>query len=438
MKPWFVFRNRLIDGTGLILGIAAHVAAGFAATASPTGCLTLETAVELALRNNPELRVVTAQTEAAVAHARVTALWPAPALELAFEDGPAAGVRSLTESKQTVGVTQIVPWPGKKGLDRETARVVQHAQHAELVARQRDIVREVKVAFFQVLAAGEALQVARERVRLAEATVSNVEERVAAGDAWEVERLQAEIAASRLRNEVVVWQERREQARAALAALLGQPEPPDPCHCAEQPNLLLQAQQLLDREPDPAETPAVEAAEWQRRQAELEWRRARLELFPDPTVTVAAGRGAAPDRDAVVELRISFPLPPWDGGQRRRHEARTRQEAASALVSAALARQQRNLAAVRARLRSGAEQLARYRDEILPRARATLQRIETAVAEGRLGTAELLSARQMLAELELASWERWLELAQAVAEYEALIGSAPAETTPSHLSKVSP
>lgn len=438
MKSRFRFGKWLISGPGLILGIAVHVPVGVAAEATPPNCLTLQAAVERALHNNPELRAVAAQTEAVVAHARAAALWPPPALELAFEDGPAAGVRSLTDSKQTVGLTQAIPWPGKKGLDRETARVVRQAQQAELVARQRDIVREVKVAFFQALAAGEALRVARERVRLAEAAASNLQERVAAGDAWDTERLQAELTAARLRNETTVWQERRAQAWTTLKSLLGQPDLAESALCREVPDLLHQAKRLLDTVPDTTRSPKVQAAEWERHQAELDWRRARLEMFPDPTVTVAAGRGAAPDRDAIVELRLSLPLPPWDGGQRRRQEARARMEAASAMASAARARQQRNLEAVRARLRSGAEQVARDHEENLPRARAMLQWIEIAVAEGRLGTAELLSARQMLAEWELASWERWLELAQAVAEYEALIGSAFSDTTTPQLFQISP
>jgi cobalt-zinc-cadmium efflux system outer membrane protein len=394
--------------------------------------------VELALRNNPEVRAVRAQAEATVARAQAAALWPSPALDLALEDAPAAGKRSLTEGKQTLGLTQTVPWPGKQGLDRAAARAVQQAQQAALAVHQRHLVREVKVAFLQVLAAEQALALAQERVRLAEAAASNLQERVAAGDAWDTERLQAELTAARLRNETMVWQERRAQAWTTLKSLLGQPDLAESALCREVPDLLHQAKRLLDTVPDTTRSPEVQAAEWQRHQAELEWRRARLEMFPDPTLTVAAGRGAAPDRDAIVELRLSLPLPPWDGGQRRRQEARARMEAASAMASAAWARQQRNLEAVRARLRSGAEQVARDHEEILPRARAMLQRIEIALAEGRLGTAELLSARQMLAELELAAWERWLELAHAVAEYEALIGSAFSDATTPQLFQVSP
>lgn len=420
------------------MSVAGHGASGQAAEATPADCLSLEVAVELALRNSPELRAVRAQTEAAVAHAQAAALWPSPAFELAFEDGPAAGIRSLTEAKQTLGLTQIVPWPGKKALARETARVVQGAHQAELAVRQRAVVREVKASFFRALAAGKALAVARERVRLADATVSNAQERVVAGDAGEIERLQAEIAAARLRNEVTAWEERHEQARTTLARLVGQPDLPEPCPCPEDQDLLVRVQQLLASAFDPSGSPVVQAAEWQRHLAEVEWRRARLEVFPDPMLTVAAGRGAVPDRDGIVEVRLSVPLPPWDGGRRRRQEAWARKEEAAALVSAVRWREQHDLAAVRARLRSGAEQLVRYRDEMVPRARAALERVETLVAEGRSGAAELLTARQTLAELELAAWERWLELAEALAEYEALIGTATSPTSSPSLSMYSP
>lgn len=438
MKPWFSRAWWLIGCTGWILSAAGDGASGQAAEATPADCLSLEAAVELALRNSPELRAVRAQTEAAVAHAQAAALWPPPAFELAFEDGPAAGVRSMTEGKQTLGLTQIVPWPGKKALARETARVVQGAHQAELAARQRTLVREVKATFFQVLAAREALAVARERVRLADATVSNVQERVAAGDAGGIERLQAEIAAARLRNEVTAWEERHEQARTTLARLVGQPDLPGPCPCPEDQDLLIRVQQLLGSAFDPSGSPAVQAAEWQRHLADVEWRRARLEMFPDPMLTVAAGRGAVPDRDGIVELRLSVPLPPWDGGRRRRQEAWARKEEAAALASAVRWRQQSDLAAARVRLRSGAERLVRYRDEMVPRARDALERVEILVAEGRLGAAELLGARQTLAELELAAWECWLELAQALAEYEALIGTATVRTSSTHLSTFSP
>ena len=415
--------GRVAGAIGVMMLVAGGVLCAEVAVPEPASCLSLEAAVEMALRENAGLRAAAARVEGAEARAAAAGLWPGAGLEVGFEDGPAAGARSLFEAKQTVGVTQTFPWPGKRRLDRQVGRMGLELEQAEQKIRRMELVREVKTAFVRVLAAEEALRISEELEQVTEAAVSVARERVAAGDASEIDLLRLEIGAARVRNEAAVWRERRQHGRAMLALLLGRPDLREARLCEPEPDLVERARAVLTvGTASGAESPVLEVARLQQQQAELEWRRARLEVWPDPTVTVAAGRGAAPDRDAVVELRLTFPLPPWDGGQSRRRESWARMQERAALAVAAAQRHQLHMTAARARVATCLERVVRYREEILPRAMAGLQGAETAVAEGRWGLADVLAARQTLAELRLAYVEQWLELGLAVAELEALEG----------------
>jgi len=418
------------QGVGWIGAMFMVVAGGVCAEVGarePVSCLSLEAAVELALRENASLRAAAARVEGAEARAAAAGLWPGAAVEVGFEDGPAAGVRSLSEAKQTVGLTQTFPWPGKKRLDRQVGRMALEVEQAERRIQQIELVREVKVAFLRILAAEEALGMIEELEQAAEAALSAAKERVAAGDASELEPLRLEIGVARVRNEAAVWRERRQQGRATLALLLGRPDLQEARLCGPGGDLIERARAVLSVGATPAvASPVLEMARLQQQQAELEWRRARLEAWPDPHVTVAAGRGAAPGRDAVVELRLSFPLPPWDGGQSRRRESWARMQETAALADAVIQRHQFQVKAARARVASCLERAVRYRDEMIPKAVASLQGAERAAAEGRWGLVDVLTARQTLAELRLASVEQWLELGLALADLEALEGSADA------------
>ena len=189
--------------------------------ATASGLLTLEDALRVALQNNPDLRASSARVDAAAARAYQAKLWSNPELELNAEDWPVSNGRGFADAKQTIGVVQVLPFPGKKKLDRQIGVSGVRLTEAELSLRRLELVRDVKAAFFQVLAAERLVAVEGELVRIAESSALTARKRVAAGAAPDQEQLRAEIPLEQARTELSGFQRDLVTARQTLAGGCG-------------------------------------------------------------------------------------------------------------------------------------------------------------------------------------------------------------------------
>ena len=382
--------------------------------------LTLDRAVQVALADNPELRAAGGRLDAAAGRAAQAGLWSNPELSLRAEDWPTRD-GGFSDAKQLIGVDQTVPFPGKKKLDRQIGASAARLTATERNGRRVELVREVKSAFFEVLAAERLVEVAGELVRVAEASAATARKRVAAGAAADQEQLRAEIPLEQARMDLAGFQRDRVTARQTLALRLGRPElieVPVAGALAETARLA-----LLDHKPEQwlATHPSIVAAKTSRAQAELELRRARLEPYPDVKFGVAGGREGA-SGGSLMQFGISLPLPFIDRAKGKKQEARANAAIAAADADAMAQRLQNAWGAASQRFRTAAEQVANYRERILPKANAALRLVQTGFEQGKFGFMDLLDTQRTAAEVRLAYQRKLLELNLAQAEIEAFLG----------------
>jgi len=79
------------------------------------------------------------------------------------------------------------------------------------------------------------------------------------------------------------------------------------------------------------------------------------------------------------------------------------------------------------RLRTTAEQVASYRDRILPKANEALRLVQRGFEEGKFGFIDLLDTQRTAAEARLAYQQKLLQLNLAQADIEALQAGVPGE-----------
>ncbi len=412
-----------------LLAAAACFCLGSAAQTPTNAALTLNHALELALANNPEVHAGRARIDAAAGRAYQARLWSNPELELSAEDWPVSNGRGFSDAKQTIGVAQTFPFPGKKKLDSKIGVSGVRLSEAELRLLRVELVRDVKTAFFQVLAAERLIAVEQELVTVAESSASTARKRVAAGAAPDQEQLRAEIPLEQARTELAGFQRELVAARQTLAMLLGRTE------LAETPVAGALAEtadrSLLDQRPERWLTnhPSVVAAVASRDRAELELRRAGLEPYPDVKLGAAGGRIGETDQ-SIIQLGVSLPLPILDRSQGRKQEARANVSVAEAELAAIEQRLLRDWGTARQRLRTAAEQAANYQERILPKANEALRLVQTGFEQGKFGFIDLLDTQRTTAEVRLAYQQKLLELNIAQAELEALFGQGASEVKP--------
>lgn len=393
---------------------------------APTNALTLDASIQIALAQNPELRAANSRVDAAAGRAYQAKLWTNPELELTAEEWQVNNGRGFPDAKQTIGVAQTLPFPGKKSLDRRIGSAGVRLSEAELTLRRVELVRDVKAAFFQVLAAERLVEAAGELVNVAESSADTARKRVEAGAASDQEQLRAEIQLEQARTDLVGFRREVVAARQGFATLLGQPELQSTRltgTLAESANVA-----LLDQGPERwlAKHPSSVGARTARDRAELELRRARLEPYPDVKVGVAGGRLGETD-ESIVELHFSLPLPLFDRAKGTKQEARANVSIAEAELTGIEQRLLREWRTASQRFRAAVEQVTSYRERILPKAEKALELVRGGFEQGKFGFIDLLDTQRTTAEARLAYQQKLLELNIAQAELEALLATVPSE-----------
>ena len=390
------------------------------------GTLSLERAIRLALDNNPKLQASDARKQAAGGRAVQARAWPNPELEVYADDVPTRH-GGLSQAKNMAGITQVVPYPGKKKTDGEIGAAEVAALAADWRLDRSELVREVKIAYCLVQTAERSAAVADDLVKVAEAAAAAADKRKVAGEITQQEQLRAEIQLEQTRAGKVDALREAAVARQKLALLLGKPDLSDarvtgaPDESGKLPLLGMAPSALL------AGHPAMLAARARRDQAVASLRRAGLEPRPDVKVGVAGGRDEAANEN-LLALRLSIPLPLFDRNKGKRQEAQAGVREADAGIAATEQALLAEWRAAAARYQAAAKQVAAHRDRILPMSEQALRLVQTGFEEGKFGFIDLLDIQRTTAEASMAYQKKLFDLNSARAELEAMAEPVPANS----------
>ena len=186
---------------------------------------------------------------------------------------------------------------------------------------------------------------------------------------------------------------------------------------AETPDLSLLEATATERL---AKHPSLSAAQANLDRAQLDHRRARLEPYPDVKVGVAGGRIGETD-ESIIEVGFSVPLPILDRGKGKQQETRANVRSAEAELQGVQQQLQREWANALKRYRTAGEQVANYRERILPKAAEASRLVQTGFEQGKFNFIDLVDTQRTTAEARLAYQGKLLELNIAQAELEALL-----------------
>lgn len=413
-----------------VLPVAAFaLLAGFSAVAQEAPDPQLAALLAEAAENNPDIRA--AGREAAAARSRISpaAALDDPMLEAGVVNLPAQSFSFRREdmTMKMIGITQRLPYPGKRALRRELAeKEAQAVEHnvQELVNRVR---REVKVAYFDLAFTDESLRLAQRNLKLLEQLLSIAEARYGVGQSSQADVLKAQTQLSKMAEELIKLGRERpmleaELNRAAGRADAARPVAPAPARVREvslrldelraaaranRPQLLAQ-QRMLDRS-----TKALDLA--------------RKDYYPDFDLRFSYGQRdnfQEMKREDMISFTVAINLPVWRESKRepRIAEASSMREQASAMYQArlneldAMLRQQ--VAAAEQTLKS----VRLYESSLLPQARLTTDASLSAYRVGRIDFFTLLDSQMTVFGAETGYAASVAAYNKALAEIEFLTG----------------
>jgi len=383
--------------------------------------------IQFALAQNPKIRAARKRMESLALQVPVAASLQDPMLNLTVQPEP---VETAAGQQQFIlAANQKFPWRGKLERRAGVAEAQTNVARAELAAVELATIAQVKRAYFELYFLQRAIDVTRAEQQLLRDIREVALTRYKAGNTSQQDVLRADLEISNIENELIRLRQQLKSAQARLAGLL---------HVSPQTNLLaldrlsqqqipqdlqwLQRQAVAARPELHAQLAAIER---DRQSVEL----AHLEYKPDVTlgfswidVSPAGISPVANGRDALL-LTAGVNLPIY----KKRLDASVRSAEAQAVSSARQydALRDETLAEVTdlfAQARSQQDLLTLFREDILPKARQTLEVSSKAYNVGEVDFLQLVDNWRQLLRYEISYRRLEASLRQTLAELERVVG----------------
>lgn len=389
---------------------------GAAQLAEPSGPLTLQAALALALGMNAEVSAARRELSAVEASILQAGTRPNPSLGVQRQDA------RRDTSETTVQLSQPLEMGGKRAARVEAAERGRDAASADLTAKQAEVRTAVISAFFDVLAAQERVRLAQESAELANRATTVAAKRVIAGKVSPVEETRARVAETGVRLELVQARSELASARTRLAAAWGNPMPRfaraegELQALPELPELSSLSSRLSS-----APTMARARLEVDRRQALTRVEQSRR--VPDVTVNLGINRNEELGRNQAI-VGVSVPLPIFDTNRGNILEALRRADKARDELMATEVRLGSELAQAFQRLSTSRQEVDSLQNEVLPGAQSAYEAATTGYEFGKFGFLDVLDAQRTLLQAKSQYLRSLAEAHRAAAEIDRILGEA--------------
>lgn len=394
-----------------------------AATTAPLTLAELEAA---ALENNAEIRAASRQVAVAETRRGSAGALDDPSFTYRGWGTPLAKPWDLNQTQHMFMFSQNLPGGGKRQLRGQLADSDIEVAKAELEAKRRDVVAQVRRSFYELLRNQDELRFHDEQAALARQGLESARIKYVVGKVPQQDMLKAQIALTRLVEHLVMLQQDSDLARTRLNTLLGR-DPGAPLDVlgsysppAKLPGLIELEKLALENRP---ELMAISAAI---RQDETRTQLAEKSLKPD--YSVSGGYMLMPSDSRYCNTymaEVSVTLPWLNRG---RHDSEIAE--ASAVVTAEKAEYESRRAAVFAEIQESlvrarvAQRLAGlYGDTLRPQAQAVLKATVAAYQADRTDFLNLLDSQNTTLDVELSYIRAVSELETRLADLERAVGA---------------
>lgn len=390
----------------------------------------IQQAVEFALQNNGDLKALQEEKGVREAGKIRAGLYPNPVLELDGTTGELSG--SPSENSLSVGISQEFLTMGKRGK-----RLAVTEKEIESFDRQIDnsgrlLTEEVKTTFYDMLLAEKRVELADRSIALNNQLLDVTKQRLEAGDIPELEVNLARVEVARSEGRKVEAERDLYPAKARLLTLMGlsTDEVTSFSGALEAKSFVKSLEELkglaLAKRPD------LRALEAERAKSDAEITLARAEGVPNVTAGLGYQRentaievsgSEVKDRDNLIGLKLSIPIPLFDRNQAGIREAQARKGSAENRHAFARLAAEREVEAAYARLATADKTLAIYAKDIIPQLEENLKLVQEAYRLGEVGILTVIEEQKKFFEVNDRYLAALYNRRTALAKLEAAVGT---------------
>ncbi|PYN38476.1 MAG: hypothetical protein DME01_01330 [Candidatus Rokuibacteriota bacterium] len=381
--------------------------------------LTLDDAVNTAIRHNATLRAKEAELEGIRANEITAALRPNPTASYSAEQ---FGGGSTAQPQHTMILAQPIETGGKRQRRIDSARAATRTTGYELNDVRRLVVSQVKSAFAGVLVAEATLALAEQNLK----TLDEIERlqriRAEKGDISQLELLRLQVQRFAFERDAGDARQAIEAAKIALRAAVGPDALADSFEVVGELDFrdsLLNRDELRRRAL--ANRPDLQAAQAARDKARADVNLARANAWWDVTPQIEYQR-IGPDN--TIGFGFSFPLRIFDRNQGEIARTRAEAERSDALTRSAAVQALAEVDTALSAVTVQRERVIVLRDTYLPKAQQARTTVEFAYRRGGASLLDFLDAQRTYRETALEHLRAMGNFWFALYQLEAAVGGS--------------
>jgi outer membrane protein, heavy metal efflux system len=392
------------------------------AQAQESSSATLKSVVERARAANPDILAARKTWEMARAKVPSESAYPAPEIGVEYWGFSRSGLNAGSAEEKWYDVAQTVPFPGKLTLRGRAAAHAARREEEVYRAAERDVVSQVKQAYYDLLLAQHTVRVYEETAGILRRIAGIAESKYAVGKASQPSVLRAQVELSKTQNGAITAGQRRDTARAMLNSLLARPAE-TPVEAVEEP-LVTAAPQNSDLERTAlSNRPEVHAAGHHVDHMRAELAAQRADYLPDFMLQYTWRTRVGMPSDAVAVVKMTLPFLWFRRQQSIIRSTTAEKEHADAALTASRLKTAFEVRETATALDAARRSVELYRTTILPQAEQSLRVAESGYRADRLGFLDLLDAERVLVDSKLEYYKAVSDYGSRLAQLERVVGT---------------
>lgn len=422
---------RTISVTGAVLLLQAVCSlSGESSALAGEKNFTLQQAVEFAQQNNGELKALREEKGIREAGKIKAGLYPNPVLDLDGTTGELSG--SPSENSISIGISQEFLTMGKRGKRLQVADKEIEGFGRQIDNSGRLLTEEVKNTFYDLLLAEKRVELAERSIALNNQLLEVTKQRLEAGDIPELEVNLARVEVARSEGRKVEAERELYPAKARLLAIMGLSPDQGAGFSGSLEGKPFTRSLLELKDLALAKRPDVRALDAETAKGDAEIALARAERIPNITAGLGYQRentaievagSEAKDRDNLIGLKVSIPIPLFDRNQAGIREAQARKGSAENRYIFARTVVGREVEAAYARLTTAEKSLSIYGKDIIPQLEENLKLVQEAYRLGEVGILTVIEEQKKFFDVNDGYLAALYARQTALAKLEAAVGA---------------
>lgn len=419
--------------------LIGFVVAGFLQPAHPLLAGELDRLVAEAVVNNPEVSASEARWEALVSRTRQAGTFEDPMIMLRAQSllirDPFNFERENMTSK-VVGVSQMVPFFGKRALKKEIAEREAEAGRWLIEERRLELQSMVKETWAQLYYVDQSLVLIERTIGVLDDLSRFTETLYGVGEGLQQDVLKAQLERSRMEEMRIVLQQRRRTMEAILNTLAYRPANTEIPFVAELPLMTAPTDAVLLEKLAEQHRPLIKSLSLQTDKARTGRELADREYYPDFTFSLEWMQREPTNMGSegydMYSAGVSFNLPV----QRERRRAMIAEAEAETRMAQDEQEMLRNrirlgIADILAQLERSRRLVSLYRDAVIPQATHAFEASMSAYRVGKADFMNVLDGQMRLFSVEREYHDAVSEHQMQMARLENIVGvTAPFDEAP--------